>query len=127
MSKQFGEVHKELLEKFDFVIFDSPPVGLVTDAVLIMQNTDLQFYIMKSEFSKRSFTKVVNDLIHVSGFSKLTVIFNGLKASRGGYGYGNYGYGYGNYGYGNYGYGYYEERTESKKRRSLSSIISGLF
>lgn len=124
LSEKFDEFLQRLKEEFDFIIFDTPPVGLVTDAILVMKKTDLQFYVVKSQYSRRSFTRTITDLVRVNKFSSLTVIFNGVKSGYGyGYGYGNYGYG--GYGYGGYGYGYYEESAKPKSK--LASIISSLF
>lgn len=117
LSEKFDEFLQHLKDKFDFIIFDTPPVGLVTDAILSMRKTDLQFYVVKSLYSRRAFTKTITDLVRVNKFSRMTVIFNGVKT---GYGYG---YGYGNYGYG--GYGYYEEGGKPKSK--LASIFSPLF
>ncbi|MDW3194138.1 MAG: polysaccharide biosynthesis tyrosine autokinase [Cytophagales bacterium] len=124
LSDKFDEFLQRLKEEFDFIIFDTPPVGLVTDAILVMKKTDLQFYVVKSQYSRRAFTRTITDLVRVNKFSSLTVIFNGVKSGYGyGYGYGNYGYG--GYGYGGYGYGYYEESAKPKGK--IASIISSLF
>ena len=121
LSEKFDEFLQLLKDKFDFIIFDTPPVGLVTDAILVMKRTDLQFYVVKSEYSRRAFTKTITDLVRVNKFSRMNVIFNGVKSGLNGYG--GLGYGYGNYGYGS-GYGYYEEGSKPKSK--LASIISSI-
>lgn len=122
LSEKFDEFSQELKDKFDFIIFDTPPVGLVTDAILVMRKTDLQFYVVKSQYSRRAFAKTIRDLVHVNKFSRMTVIFNGVKSGMNGYGYG---YGYGSYGYGGYGYGYYDEGKKTKGK--IASFLSSLF
>lgn len=122
LSEKFDDFLQQLKEKFDFIIFDTPPVGLVTDAILVMRKTDLQFYVVKSQYSRRAFTKTIADLVRVNKFLQMTVIFNGVKNGMHGYGYG---YGYGSYGYGGYGYGYYEEGGKPKSR--LASFFSSIF
>lgn len=123
LSDRFNTFMEELQEKFDFIIFDTPPVGLVTDAILVMKKTDLQFYVVKAQYSRRAFAKTITDLVKVNKFSHMTVIFNGVKGGMNGYGYGSYGYG--SYGYGGYGYGYYEDGDKPKSK--LASLISSLF
>lgn len=122
LSEKFDEFLELLKAKFDFIIFDTPPVGLVTDAILVMRKTDLQFYVVKSQYSRRAFTRTITDLVRMNKFSHMTVIFNGVKSGMNGYGYG---YGYGSYGYGGYGYGYYEEGD--KRKGKIASIISSFF
>ncbi len=122
LSEKFETFLQSLKDTFDFIIFDTPPVGLVTDAILVMRRTDLQFYVVKSQYSRRAFAKTITDLVRVNKFSQMTVIFNGVKSGLNGYGYG---YGYGSYGYGGYGYGYYDEGGNPKSK--LASIISSIF
>jgi capsular exopolysaccharide synthesis family protein len=110
ISKEFEVFLEKLKNDFDTIILDSPPVGLVTDGVLIMKNVDLPIYVIRAEFSKKGFEKNVNRLIFKNNFKKLSVILNDFSNLSG------YGYGY-KYGYG-YGYGYYSD--EEKKDTALS-------
>ena len=102
LHDEYKTLLKDLRKKYDMVILDTPPVGLVTDAVLSMKNSDIQIYVVRSDYSKRSFTKSIENLNRLNQFPNLTVIFNSLKSSNSGYGHG-YGYGY--------GYGYYEDSS----------------
>jgi tyrosine-protein kinase Etk/Wzc len=99
LHKEYSKMLESLTQKYDMVILDTPPVGLVTDAVLSMRNSDIQIYVMRSEYSKRDYVKAIENLRKKNQFTNLTVVFNGVK--KAGNSYGNYGYGY--------GYGYYEE------------------
>ncbi len=91
------EVIATLLETYDVVVIDSPPVGLVTDGIIVMQKADLPIYVVRSEYSKRVYLKNINKLVRVNGFKNLCVILNGLDKFK------TYGYGYG------YGYDYYTD------------------
>lgn len=107
LNEEYDRILARLKEEYDVVILDTPPVGLVTDAVLSMRKSDLQLYVVRADYSKRSFVKSIDGLKNVNRFKNLSVIFNSLKPSgRGGYGYGH-GHGYG------YGYGYYDETKKS--------------
>ena len=110
LSPKFKDVMASLRNAYDLVILDTPPVGLVSDAVLVMKSADLQFYSVRANYSKRSFIKNLEDLRNLDEFPGLAVVFNGVRGSRN-----SYGYGYG-YGYGSYGYGYYDDDTEGKGR-----------
>lgn len=99
LHKQYKVMIDNLKQKYDMVILDTPPVGLVTDAVLSMKNSDIQVYVMRSEYSKREYVKAIESLRKRNQFSNLTVVFNSVKKGDGSYaGHGN-----------GYGYGYYEE------------------
>ncbi len=98
LNDEYNRVLEELKASYDLVILDTPPVGLVTDAILSMKKSDLQLYVIRSEYSKRAFTQSIDNLKRINRFANLTVIFNGLDV-----GGRMYGYGYG------YGFGYYED------------------
>ncbi|MEQ6121147.1 polysaccharide biosynthesis tyrosine autokinase [Reichenbachiella sp. MALMAid0571] len=101
LSDKFGQFLEDLKNTFDVVILDTPPVGLVTDGILVMKHADLPIYVLRADYSKRSYAKSVNSLSMNNKFKNLTAILNSVKSNK------NQGYGYG-YGYG-YGQGYYDE------------------
>jgi capsular exopolysaccharide synthesis family protein len=117
ISEKMQEILDDLKTKYDLVVVDNPPVGLVTDGVNSIKNADYPIYIFRADYSKKHFVQNVDRLINENGISKLSVILNGVDVERNKYGY-YYGYGYG-YGYGyaydsNYGSGYYNT-TQTKK------------
>ncbi|MGB3465788.1 MAG: polysaccharide biosynthesis tyrosine autokinase, partial [Cyclobacteriaceae bacterium] len=109
MSNKFDEMVTELKTIYDVIIFDTPPVGLVTDGVLVMKKSDLQIYVIRSDYSKRNYLRTLNDLVGLNKLNNLTVILNSLNNKAG---VGGYGYGYGG------GYGYYEDETSENKFKS---------
>ncbi|MEQ8881012.1 MAG: polysaccharide biosynthesis tyrosine autokinase [Cyclobacteriaceae bacterium] len=100
LNGKYEKLLGELKKKYDLVILDTPPIGLVTDAVQSMKKSDLQMYIMRADYSNRSFVKSLENLKKVNRFSNLTIVFNSMKSNGRGYGYG-YGAGY--------AHGYYED------------------
>jgi capsular exopolysaccharide synthesis family protein len=109
-SEAFRGMRDDLLDHFDLLIFDSPPVNLVTDAVILANCTDGMILVVREgQTTKRDLAMCVERLR--SGRARLMgFIFNGQR-QRGGSYYG-YRYGYRRYGYyGRYGsyspyYGY---------------------
>lgn len=99
----------ELKERYDYIILDTPPVGLVSDALELSQFCDLTLYVVRQNFTKKEMLTLLNNRTKRGELINVSIIFNGYenKAKYGvGYGYG-YGYGY-SYGYG-YGSGYHED------------------
>lgn len=114
ISQRMTDLLTELKNRYDVVLIDNPPVGLVTDGIPMIQIADYPIYIFRSDYSKKQFVQNVDRLINENNIKRLTSILNGVDIDRNKYGY-NYGYGYG-YGYGSgYGYsgGYYEEREKT--------------
>ncbi len=103
---------------YDIVLIDTPPVGLVTDGIALIQQADIPIYIFRADYSKKLFIQNVDRLINENHITKLCAILNGVDVDRNKYGYA-YGYGYG-YGYGTgygdgTGSGYYDEHNRPRK------------
>lgn len=121
MSEQMDKVLEELKSKYDFIIVDNPPVGLVTDGINIIRKADYPIYVLRADYSKKNFIQNLDRLINENKVKHLSVVLNGVDIDRSAYGY-NYGYGYG------YGYGYtsdYYNDMESKKKKTLKERIFG--
>jgi Mrp family chromosome partitioning ATPase len=104
----------ELEDRYDIIIIDTPPVGIVTDALVNLQKANYPIYVMKANVSKRHFIENINSLIKFKNMDNLSVILNGVELNAGGYG--NYGY----------GYGYYTEDQETTVGRKLTQKLQKL-
>jgi tyrosine-protein kinase Etk/Wzc len=100
---------KDFIEKakknFDYIIIDTPPVAIVTDALLVSQFTDLYILVVRQRYSSKNTLELVEEMHKNVNIKNLAIIMNDISIS-GYYGYGlRYGYSLG-YGY-SYGYNYY--------------------
>ena len=98
MSDAFKRIIKTLMSEYDYVLLDSPPIGLVTDAMIVMRMSDISLILLRAEYSRRDFLKNINHFVEEHDL-KAGIILNGVKASARSAAYG-FGYGY-NYGYKN--------------------------
>jgi tyrosine-protein kinase Etk/Wzc len=99
----------EFIEKakkeFDFIVIDTPPVAIVTDALLCSAFTDFYLFVVRQRYSSKNTLKLIDDLYKNENLRSLGILINDISLS-GYYGYGlRYGYSPG-YGY-SYGYNYY--------------------
>ncbi|MFN0049921.1 MAG: polysaccharide biosynthesis tyrosine autokinase, partial [Cytophagales bacterium] len=110
-SPRMFELIMDLKKDFDYIVIDTPPIGLVTDALPLMQFSDINIYIVRHGYTQTKFLKDLNEMVQNGIVKNLAYIFNDYDISK------NYGYGY-KYGYyrnSKYGSGYYEgDETESK-------------
>jgi tyrosine-protein kinase Etk/Wzc len=103
LNGEFRGLLEELKKEYDFIIMDTPPVGLVTDGIMAMKHADVSIYIFRANYSKKEFLNSLQRIVTINKFSNLTSILNAIPVALN-----------------NYGYGYYEE---SKKSRSITSIF----
>jgi polysaccharide biosynthesis transport protein len=102
-QEKLVQLLKKIKETFDIIVFDTPPVGLFPDALLLAQKTEYIFYVCR--FNKVSMFKIqhfIDKLRQTNG--KLTgIVLNGIPVGRASGYYHYYGYGsYSNYEYKNY-------------------------
>lgn len=110
MGESMSELMEELKNKYDYVILDTPPVGLVTDAVELSSYVDVTLYVMRQNFTKKEMVNLLNNRVKRDELNNVSIILNGFQ-NKAKYGAG-YGYGYG-YGYGAYSNGYHEEEVST--------------
>ena len=104
-----NELLDYLKKHYDYIILDTPPVGLVADAFELLQFADATLYVVRQNFTHKGMLKMINDKYKKGELSKISVVLNDFKMKS------KYGYGYG-YGYGN-GQGYYEREKEPFYKR----------
>lgn len=112
LSNQMDALIAELKSRFDYIIIDTPPFSVVTDANLLQQYADVSIVVLRQGYTFREVYEILNKRIIQFPEKPLYTILNGIgRTSK--YDAGSYGYGYGQaYGYGN---GYFE----SEKKKSI--------
>ncbi len=91
--EQLGELIARLRTMYNHIIIDTPPVHLVTDALIIAQHVDVSLYVIRQGYTQKDeldFIKVTN---LAERLPQLNIVFNGIKRVKYGYGY-NYDTGY---------------------------------
>ncbi len=102
-------------QQYDYIIIDTPPVAIVTDALLLKELVDIHVFVVRHGYSDKQVLKLIEDLYTKRGITSMALFINDVQ-TKGYYGYGyrySYGYGYG-YGYG-YEHDYYGE-TKAKSK-----------
>lgn len=107
LSDQMKELIDELKLKYDYIILDTPPVGLVSDSLELVQFSDVILYIVRQNYTKKEMITLLNTRIKRGELSNVSIVLNGYE-NKAKYG-STYGYGYG---YGSYANGYHEEEIK---------------
>lgn len=120
-SDKMKHFFEKAVKEFDYIIIDTPPIAIVTDALLLNETADTFLYVMRQSYSSKNVIKLLEDAKKEGNLNNPGIILNDVQIKRGSeYGHG-YGYGYG-YGYGQGYYGEFDEQKKSFKDKFLKSI-----
>lgn len=104
-----------LLANYDVIIIDSPPQGLVSDAQLLSEWSDVTLVVIRFNVTPRTQVREIENWNRQNKLGKMAVVLNGVKTT------GYYGYNYSAYYYRNkYGEGYYTSTSRGNKKKSES-------
>jgi len=120
--EKMGVMLEELKEKYDHIIIDSAPIGLVADYFAINEKVDATIFIVRQNYSQRKFVSEVIQLQQTNRIKNPYFLMNDYKEFNSKYGYyGAYRYKYG-YSYSN---NYYSDgEGESKKKGFFASLLN---
>lgn len=108
-SERLDEAFARFREWYDVIVIDTPPIGLVSDTLLLGRLADATLIVCRCDFSLKRNFEIINSIHDEGKLPKMNLVLNGVDLQQRKYGY-YYGYGhYGRYGrYGSYGsYGSY--------------------
>ena len=121
-----------LKEKYDYIMIDTAPVGLVTDTLQIARVTNVSVYMCRADYTPKASFAMINSLAKEEKLPNMAMVLNGVDMSKRKYsyyyGYGKYGrygrygryggYSYGSYGnYGNYSNSHYGDKNDHSVKR----------
>lgn len=111
MDNRLDELMNELRTRYDYIIADNVPVGLIADATIANRIADLTIFVVRAGKLDRRQLPDIEKLYQEKKLKNMALVLNGANPERHGYGY-SYGYGYG------YGYG-----TKKKKTFFLNKCV----
>jgi capsular exopolysaccharide synthesis family protein len=93
-NPRMEELINTLKQTYSTIILDSPPLGYVSEYIILMKFTDANLYIVRSDYTNRNSLTKINKLYERKKITNVSILLNDVKATKSsGYGYG-YGYGY---------------------------------
>lgn len=105
MDSRLDELFDALRSRYDLIIADNVPIGIIADASIANRIADLTIFVIRAGRLDRRQLPDIEAMYEGRKLKNMALVLNGVDPTRTGYGYGRYGYGYG------YGYG-----KKSKKR-----------
>lgn len=116
MDRRLDMLFQELRQRYDIVIADGVPTGIIADSAIANRVADITVFVVRAGKLDRRQLPDIEALYQEQKLRNMAVVLNGIDLRRWGYRYGyGYGYGYGGYGrYGQYGYGYGKPPKENQ-------------
>lgn len=124
IGESMVEFINKLKENYDYILLDTPPVGLVSDAIELSKFADVTLYVVRQNYTKKEMIRLLNNRTERNELTNVSIVFNGYQnKAKYGSGYGDgYGYGYG-YGYGNYAQGYHDDEEDHSFMGKIKTIF----
>jgi capsular exopolysaccharide synthesis family protein len=83
------ELITTLKQNYSTIILDSPPLGYVSEYIILMKYTDANLYVVRSDYTNRNSLTKINKLYERKKINNVSILLNDVKTSkRSGYGYG---------------------------------------
>lgn len=127
-TDKMTQLVETLKQTYDYVFFDTAPVGLVSDSIALMSKADINLFIIRSQYSRRDFAMIPDRLKEDNQIPNMYIILNSYDNSSAFYGsvyksaYGGY---YGGGGY--YYYGGYYNNNSYYNRKYYSQYYNGYY
>ena len=114
-SPKMTEFIDRARNEFDTIIIDTPPVGIVTDALLLSRISNVTLFVVRQRYTTRGSVQLLDEIYRKGEMPNVSMLVNDISAS-GYYGYGlRYGYSLG------YGHKYYDPGNYYTKGGGKSS------
>lgn len=92
--------------KYDYVVLDGPPVGLVSDSMIISRVADIVAYVVRLDYTHKADANFIKSIVDEKKLDNVSIVVNAEDLKKKSYGsYGSY---YGSGRYSSYGYSYSE-------------------
>ncbi|HKL03969.1 MAG TPA: polysaccharide biosynthesis tyrosine autokinase, partial [Cryomorphaceae bacterium] len=90
LNEKVGQIIEELRQNYDYILLDTPPVGMVADALTLNEFADLSVYLVRYNYTERKQLKTIEDLFMGKQLNNPLLVLNGSKKVNSAY----YTYGY---------------------------------
>lgn len=109
-SQQMIDLIEQLRNEYDNILIDSPPLRLVTDAMILAPLSDMTMYLIRQGYTGKEELDFIKQLEDDNTLPNLKLIFNGLDNDR-------YGYGY------SYDYSYYSGPAQTDTKTKIQKFL----
>lgn len=81
------ELINSLKQSYNTIILDSPPMGFVSEYIILMKYTNANIYVVRSNYTKKYHLDKINRLYNEGKIRNVSILLNDCKTSANGYNY----------------------------------------
>ncbi|MEG1617176.1 MAG: polysaccharide biosynthesis tyrosine autokinase [Bacteroidales bacterium] len=89
LSERLDDMFNYLRTKYDYIIVDTAPVGIIADTFALNRISDATLYVCRAKYSKKDNIAFAHKIAEEGKLKKVSFVINGTDGKQG------YGYGYG--------------------------------
>lgn len=115
ISEGLKKLFQSLKEEYHYVVIDTPPMGIVADALNLTKLADINIFVVRKNYTAKQVFQFFNEVTKRKAVENATILLNDFQVlgKYGGYGYAN-----------SDDSGYYAEEEEPKQKRQLGLFNS---
>ena len=89
-SPRMAELITSLRGRYDQILVDASPLGLVSEYVLLMRLVDITLYVVRENKTDRTALRMINEMVEDGKVKNVDLLLNDVRTKSGdGYGYYN--------------------------------------
>ncbi|HEY0976333.1 MAG TPA: polysaccharide biosynthesis tyrosine autokinase [Flavobacteriales bacterium] len=89
-ANRMQELFQHMRSRYDRIVVDASPMGLVSEYVILMKQVDITLYVVRQGYTNRGALRFVNEMYQSNKVGRIDLLLNDVKAGRSGYGEGYY-------------------------------------
>ena len=97
INGRIQQLIEDLKQRFDYIIIDTPPIGLLADGIELLANTAANLFVVRQNYTLKRHLEEVQELYDQLKLRNVVLLLNDVNFKKL-----------------KYGYGYYEEETKKK-------------
>lgn len=90
IGDKFDQFLKEVKMQYDYVILDTPPIGIISDGIELMGKADVNIFVIREDVTEKAQAREIDHLYTTGQVKNLAILFNDVSFKRMNYGYGYY-------------------------------------
>jgi capsular exopolysaccharide synthesis family protein len=85
-SPRMEELFRVLRGRYEHIVVDASPMGLVSEFKVLVQHVDITLYVVRQGYTRRGMLRSLGELVREGKLKRVDVVLNDVKAGEG-YGY----------------------------------------